>query len=640
MAIPRQVDYLPTVSTAATAASPAGSYPITASGAVGANHQLCSGYVNYKPGSVDDHGNWPKQESYGAANPALTVSYSGFVNGDTQASLTTLPTVSTTATAASPAGSYPITASGAVSANYTISYVAGTLTVNKVALTITANNQSKVVGAANPALTVSYGGFVNGETQASLTTQPTVTTTAVTGSPVGTYPITASGAVAANYNISYVAGTLTVTSATLAFGPIPSKVYGAADFNPGATGGSPITYTSASPAVATIVGGNIHIVGVGTSVITATVGASSLQQTLTVTRAPLTIAANNQSRDYGSNNPTLTVSFTGFVNGETSANLTTQPTAATIATIKSRVGTYPITVSGAASANYSFTYVAGTLTVGQVPLVITVNNQSKNYGANVPFLTATYSGFMNGDTPGNITQPTITVTATAASPVGSYPITASGAVAPNYIVSYVSGTLTVNKVALTIRANNQSKIQGNPNPALTVTYTGFVNGDTQSSLTTQPTVTTTATTGSAVGSYPITASGAVSGNYNISYVSGTLTISPRTASLISVNNTNVESLVAQNEPAVRQAVSPNGDGINDVLLIDNIENYPDNRVVLMNRSGNEIFNVTGYDNVLKVFDGHSNINKAMQLPGTYFYMLEYKVNGEVKRKTGYFIIKY
>jgi hypothetical protein len=140
----------------------------------------------------------------------LTVSYSGFVNGDTAASLTTAPTVTTTGLATSPAGSYPITASGAADANYTISYVPGALTVNPVGLTITANNQSKAYGAALPVLTVGYSGFVNGDTAASLTTAPTVTTTGTASSAVGTYPITASGAVDANYTISYVPGTLTV----------------------------------------------------------------------------------------------------------------------------------------------------------------------------------------------------------------------------------------------------------------------------------------------------------------------------------------------------------------------------------------------------------------------------------------------
>ena len=102
--------------------------------------------------------------TYGAANPTLTVSYKGFVNGETAASLTTAATASTPTTAASPVGTYAITASGAVSANYTIGYVSGTLTVNPAVLTVTADNQTKAYGAANPAFTATYSGFVNGET--------------------------------------------------------------------------------------------------------------------------------------------------------------------------------------------------------------------------------------------------------------------------------------------------------------------------------------------------------------------------------------------------------------------------------------------------------------------------------------------
>ena len=75
--------------------------------------------------------------------------------------------------------------------------MAGTLTVTPAALTITANNQTKVYGAALPTLTASYSGFVNGDTSASLTTQPTLTTTATAASHVAgnPYAITASGAV-------------------------------------------------------------------------------------------------------------------------------------------------------------------------------------------------------------------------------------------------------------------------------------------------------------------------------------------------------------------------------------------------------------------------------------------------------------
>ena len=82
--------------------------------------------------------------------------------------------------------------------------------VKPAPLSITADNKSKVFGQANPTLTVSIFGLVNGDTPSSLTMPPKVTTTATTTSPVGNYPITASGAVDANYTISYFAGKLTL----------------------------------------------------------------------------------------------------------------------------------------------------------------------------------------------------------------------------------------------------------------------------------------------------------------------------------------------------------------------------------------------------------------------------------------------
>lgn len=82
--------------------------------------------------------------------------------------------------------------------------------VNKATLTITADSKSMQEGAAVPELTVTYSGFVNNDTEASLTTPPSVTTTATSASPVGTYPITVSGAVSSNYEFTYVNGTLTV----------------------------------------------------------------------------------------------------------------------------------------------------------------------------------------------------------------------------------------------------------------------------------------------------------------------------------------------------------------------------------------------------------------------------------------------
>jgi hypothetical protein len=211
----------------------------------------------------------------------------------------------------------------------------------------------------------------------------------------------------------------------------------------------------------------------------------------------------------------------------------------TTATAASPVGSYSITASGAASPNYTITYASGTLTVNAAALTISAANTSKPYGAAVPALTASYSGFVNGDSASSLTTPpALSTTATAASPVGSYSITASGAASPNYTITYASGTLIVNAAALTISAANTSKPYGAAVPALTASYSGFVNGDSASSLTTPPALSTTATAASPVGSYSITASGAASPNYTIQFVSGTLTILPAAATALVTSSAN------------------------------------------------------------------------------------------------------
>jgi gliding motility-associated-like protein len=109
---------------------------------------------------------------------------------------------------------------------------------------------------------------------------------------------------------------------------------------------------------------------------------------------------------------------------------------------------------------------------------------------------------------------------------------------------------------------------------------------------------------------------------------------------ISVSKPNEAPTLADDGIMVHQGVSPNGDGINDFLQIDNITNYPDNKLMIMNRNGQLVFEAQGYDNASKIFDGHSNKNGQMQLPGTYFYQLDYAVNGITKHKTGFLVLKY
>jgi gliding motility-associated-like protein len=83
------------------------------------------------------------------------------------------------------------------------------------------------------------------------------------------------------------------------------------------------------------------------------------------------------------------------------------------------------------------------------------------------------------------------------------------------------------------------------------------------------------------------------------------------------------------EIEIFNAVTPNGDGANDVFFLKGIDCYPNNNVKIFNRWGVKVFEVNDYDNSFRAFDGISDaratINTDNRLPsGTYFYILEYE----------------
>ena len=88
-----------------------------------------------------------------------------------------------------------------------------TLTVNSAPLTVIASSASVIYGNAVPTIAPSYSGLVNGDSSNVLTTAPSCTTTYTATSAPGSYPTSCSGAVAANYNIGYVVGSVTVSQA-------------------------------------------------------------------------------------------------------------------------------------------------------------------------------------------------------------------------------------------------------------------------------------------------------------------------------------------------------------------------------------------------------------------------------------------
>jgi uncharacterized repeat protein (TIGR01451 family) len=153
---------------------------------------------------------------YGAAEPALTYTASGTLYYDDTYAVISGVVLSAPTGAAATVGTHVIDASGGVAANYEVTAVDGTLTVNRAALTVTADDKQRLSGEANPPLTATISGFVNGETlpTSGVTGSPALNTTATPSSPVGTYPITVSqGTLAAsNYEFTaFVSGTLTVS---------------------------------------------------------------------------------------------------------------------------------------------------------------------------------------------------------------------------------------------------------------------------------------------------------------------------------------------------------------------------------------------------------------------------------------------
>jgi hypothetical protein len=114
---------------------------------------------------------------------------------------------------------------------------------------------------------------------------------------------------------------------------------------------------------------------------------------LTIQKKNLTVIADNQSKCQNTPLPVLTISYAGFVAGEGIANLTSLPMTSTTALPGSPVGTYPITVSGGTSNNYSFTYQNGTLTVIRTPIISAGDPGFVCVSESFPIVGATASNF-------------------------------------------------------------------------------------------------------------------------------------------------------------------------------------------------------------------------------------------------------
>jgi gliding motility-associated-like protein len=339
------------------------------------------------------------------------------------------------------------TLAGADAANYIkpadFVSTAGVITAKQ--LTVNANaNQSKVFGDADPVLIFSTSGFVDGENQNILTG---VLKRAI-GEDVGNYAIgQGTLSAGANYTINFTGADFTITPKTLTVKADANltKVYGATDpvFTFLATGfENGDTNSILTGALARAEGENVgtYAINIGNLSAGANYSIDFTGANFTISAAALTITANNKTKTYGAALPELTVNYEGLVNGDTAP--ATLPTIATTATASSGVGTYPITVQGAADSNYSISYFNGTLTVIPAILTITADNKERLYKESNPLFTFTLTGLVNGDNTIAI-EPTLSTVANINSPVGTYVVGISGASDPNYTINQVPGELNI-----------------------------------------------------------------------------------------------------------------------------------------------------------------------------------------------------
>ena len=315
----------------------------------------------------------PASKVYGSPDPAFTGTLSGFLAADgvtatygRTAGETVLGSPYTISATLSPAG---------VLSNYNITYNTANFTITTKAASVTPNAASKTYGDADPAFTGTLVGFLvaDGVTATySRTAGETVAgspyTISATLSPVG---------VLSNYSITYstAAFTINLRNATWTTNP-NSKTYGAPDPNPLTTGSGSnfvaadgVTATYSRAAGENVVGSPYHITAtLSPAGVLANYSITNTGGNFTITKAHLTVTADNKSKAYDGNpySP-FTVTITGFKFTDTVAVVSGSATYTGTAVGATLTGTYTITPQQGtlSAANYDFTpFVNGTLTIG------------------------------------------------------------------------------------------------------------------------------------------------------------------------------------------------------------------------------------------------------------------------------------
>ena len=351
---------------------------------------------------------------------------SGLLGSDSVSGVTLSSAGSVTAAGVNGGTPYALNASAATGSglsNYTISYVAGGLTVTPASLTVTATNQSKVYGTTANLGTTGFttSGLLGSDSVSGVTLSSTgaaFTAGVNGGTPYTLNASAATGSGLSNYTISYVAGALTVTPASLSVSGANArnKVYDSTTAA-SVTGGSLSGLLNGDSVTLSAANANFTSANVGTGVGVATgytlsgtgAGNYTLVQPVglsaNITPASLTVTATNQSKVYGT---TANLGTTGFTTsgllGSDSVSGVTLSSTGSVATAGVNGGTpYALNASaavGSGLSNYTISYVAGSLTVIPASLVVIgAGAQNKVYDSSTAASVVGGSlwGIVNGD---------------------------------------------------------------------------------------------------------------------------------------------------------------------------------------------------------------------------------------------------
>jgi len=404
---------------------------------------------------------------------------------------------------------------GANSGNYTLAQPAAAANITAGTLTVTATSMNKVYdGTTNAIVTLSDNRLTGDILNVSYLTASFANKNVATGKVVSVRGITIAGIDATNYSLAAttVSTTANITTASLTVSGVTanSKVYDAltaATLNTngaalaGVKNGDTVTLnlSSAKGVFSDKNVGNSKPVTISGLTISGTSSSNyALTQptaTANISARTLTVSAAGVNKIYdGTAIATATLTVNRMAGDVLSVNYAMASFANKNAGIGKSVSVTGITLSGTDASNYSpaSTTASTTATITPAMLTVAAANLSLPYGAANPTLTASYSGFVSGETlatSGVTGNPSLATTATTNSPVSGSPYTITATtgslVAVNYSFNLVNGTLTV------VKAGTAVTVLSGLNPALTnqnIIFTVTVNAAAPSAATPTGTV--------------------------------------------------------------------------------------------------------------------------------------------------------